>query len=206
MTILAFITGLPGSGKTYLGHEIKNNIKNVKVLDTDKLKDKFLESNDPIRLEFAEQLSQFDSLGKKTEEQKNLEIDYTLYYKKVLTKKFKKLNKSKTNYVIVGQLFLFDMFYHSVPAKQKYFLNVDPATTFIRRNTRWLKNLNKNKKYFKNLISEGNEFWNFNKLWNFTNYDFIENEYKTLKKFYQKKGYRVGLNEKIINNIKKLVK
>ena len=152
MTILAFITGLPGSGKTYLEHEIKNNIKNLKVLDTDKLKDKFLESNDPVRIEFAERLSQFDSVGEKSEEQKNLEIDYTSYYKKVLTQKFKKLNKSKTNYVIVGQLFLFDMFYHPVPAKQKYFLNVSPEITFVRRNSRWLKNLNKNKKYFKNLI------------------------------------------------------
>ena len=182
MTIIAFITGLPGSGKTYLGHEIKKHFKNMKVLDTDRLKDDYLKNNNISRLELAEELSKFPSFGKKSEEQRDIELRYSHLYKKHLTKKMTKFKKSKTDYVIVGQFFLFDYLYHPVPAKLKYFLNVDSETTFIRRNKRWLNNLNKNKKYFGNLIGKGEEFWNYNKLWNFNNFEFVDNEYVQLKK------------------------
>jgi uridine kinase len=206
MTIIAFITGLPGSGKTYLGHKIKKKFKNMKVLDTDKLKDDFLKNNNKERLELANDLSNFPSFGQKSEEQKDIEYEYNKLYKIHLTKKMKKFKNSKTNYVIVGQFFLFDYLYHSVPAKLKYFLNVDPETTFIRRNKRWLINLNKNKKYFGSLINKGEEFWNYNKLWNFSNFEFIDKEYIQLKNFYKKKGFRMGLNEKILNHIEKILK
>ena len=82
MTIIAFITGLPGSGKTYLGHEIKRKFKNMKVLDTDKIKDDFLKNNDSERLELANKLSGFPSFGLKSEEQKDIEYMNIIFYTK----------------------------------------------------------------------------------------------------------------------------
>ena len=43
MVVIMHIGGAPGSGKTYIGKQIKSKYPNLKVIDTDQIKDKFIE-------------------------------------------------------------------------------------------------------------------------------------------------------------------
>ena len=67
------VGGAPGSGKTYLGKQLKSKYQNLKVIDTDMLKDKFIEKPIPENMEIMEKLANFDPNKKKTKAQISLE-------------------------------------------------------------------------------------------------------------------------------------
>ena len=98
---------------------------------------------------------------------------------------------------------MFDDFHIDVAANKKIFLDVDNETLFSRRNMRLLKDLNKNASYFKGLIEKGEEFWNYNYLWSFTNLVDVKKELTKSKKYYQKNKFKPLNEEKILELVKK---
>jgi len=197
------IGGAPGSGKTYLGKKIKSLYPDIKVIDSDQLKDKFIEKPIEENIKLMEELSKFKSYGKKTKKQLNLEKKYEENYRSYVVNKFEKLHKQKQKYILVGHFFMFDDFHIDVAANKKIFLDVDNETLFSRRNMRLLKDLNKNVSYFKGLIENGEEFWNYNYLWSFTNLGDVKKELTKSKKYYQKNKFKPLNEDKILEIVKK---
>ena len=163
------VGGAPGSGKTYLGKQLKSKYPNLKVIDTDMLKDKFIEKPIPENIEIMEKLANFDPNKKKTKAQIALEKKYEKNYTNYIQNKFNKLHKQQQKYLLVGHFFMFDDYHIDIPANHKLFLNVDKDTLFSRRNGRLIKDISNNNKYFIDLVNNGEEFWNYNYLWTFTN-------------------------------------
>lgn len=200
------IGGAPGSGKTYLGKKLKSLYPNLKVIDTDQLKDKFIEKPIEENIQIIEKLSKFKSYGKKSKSQINLEKEYENKYTQYVQNKFNKLHQQKQKYLLVGHFFMFDDYHINVPANHKVFLNVDASTLFSRRNSRFIKDIANNKKYFTDLINDGEEFWKYNYLWNFTNLKDATKQVQTTKKYYGKYKYKAMNEEDIESLVNKEVK
>ena len=194
------IGGAPGSGKTYLGKKLKSLYPNLKVIDTDQLKDKFIEKPIEENIQIIEKLSKFKSYGKKSKSQINLEQEYENKYTQYVQNKFNKLHQQKQKYLLVGHFFMFDDYHINVPANHKVFLNVDANILFSRRNSRLIKDIANNKKYFTDLINDGEEFWKYNYLWNFTNLKDASKQVQTTKKYYGKYKYK-AMNEEDIEKL-----
>ena len=200
------IGGAPGSGKTYLGKKLKSLYPNLKVIDTDQIKDKFIEKPVEENIKIIEKLSKFKSYGKKSKTQVNLEKEYEKKYTEYVKNKFEKLHKQKQNYLLVGHFFMFDDYHINIPANHKVYLNINADTLFSRRNSRFIKDIANNKKYFTELINEGEEFWKYNYLWNFTNLKDATKQVQTTKKYYGKYKYKAMNEEEIENIIEKELK
>ncbi len=200
------IGGAPGSGKTYIGKQLKSIYPNLKVIDTDQLKDKFIEKPIPENMKIIEKLSKFNSTGKKTKTQIKLEKEYEERYKSYVVNKFNKLHKQKQKYLLVGHFFMFDDYHIDIPANHKVFLNVDNNTLFSRRNSRLIKDIVYNKKYFTDLVENGEEFWNYNYLWSFTNLKDITQQLVNTKKYYQKYKYKSLKDSQIKDLVEKEMK
>ena len=114
--------GAPGCGKTYIGKQIKSKYNNLKVIDTDMLKDKFIEKPIEENMKLMEQLTNFSATGKKTKKQKELEKKYEENYKNYVVNKFKKLHKQKQKYLLVGHFFMFDDYMINVDSKHKIYI------------------------------------------------------------------------------------
>ena len=196
------IGGAPGCGKTYLGKKIKSEYKSLKVIDTDILKDKFIEKPDEENIKLMKELSKFNATGKKTKEQKKLEKQYEKNYTNYIVNKFKKLHKQEQKYLLVGHFFMFDDYMIDIDTKNKVYMNIDVDTLFYRRNSRLLKDYVKNKNYFLNLLEEGEEFWKYNYLWNFKDSKELGKELNKSKRYYKKYNYK-EMNE---DDILKIVK
>ena len=78
------IGGTPGSGKTYLGKQLKSKYPSLKVIDTDQLKDRFIEKPIPENMEIMEKLANFKATGKKSKTQLNLEKNMKIIIKIML--------------------------------------------------------------------------------------------------------------------------
>lgn len=200
------VGGAPGSGKTYLGKQLKSKYQNLKVIDTDMLKDKFIEKPIPENMEIMEKLANFDPNKKKTKAQIALEKKYEKNYTNYIQNKFNKLHKQEQKYLLVGHFFMFDDYHIDIPANHKVFLNVDKDTLFSRRNGRLIKDITNNHKYFTDLVNKGEEFWNYNYLWHFTNLKDIQKQLTNTKKYYQKYKYSPVTSIEIENLVNKELK
>merc|ERR1711991_220092 len=158
MVVIMHIGGAPGSGKTYLGKKLKSIYPDLKVIDTDQIKDKFIEKPIKENMEIMEKLNNFKSYGKKSKSQIKLEKDYEKNYSNYVINKFKKLHQQKQKYLLVGHFFMFDDLHIDIPSNNKIYLDVDDKTLFSRRNGRLLNDIVKNKEYFKDLVDNGEEF------------------------------------------------
>ena len=194
------IGGAPGSGKTHLGKQFKSLYPNLKVIDTDQLKDSFIEKPIEENIKIIEKLSKFKADGPKSKTQTTLEKEYEQKYTNYVINKFEKLHKQKEKYLLVGHFFMFDDFHIDIQSKHKVYLDVNSETLFSRRNGRLIKDISSNKKYFTSLIDNGEEFWNYNYLWNFTNLKDITNQLNKTKKYYNKYKYK-SLSEEDIKKI-----
>tara|TARA_Y100000991_G_C21970081_1_gene348927 strand:+ start:1786 stop:2415 length:630 start_codon:yes stop_codon:yes gene_type:complete len=206
MVVIMHVGGAPGSGKTYLGKQLKSKYPNLKVIDTDMLKDKFIEKPIPENIEIMEKLANFDPNKKKTKAQIALEKKYEKNYTNYIQNKFNKLHKQQQKYLLVGHFFMFDDYHIDIPANHKLFLNVDKDTLFSRRNGRLIKDISNNNKYFIDLVNNGEEFWNYNYLWTFTNLKDIQKQLTNTKKYYQKYKYSPATSVEIENIISKELK
>lgn len=195
------IGGAPGSGKTYMGKQLKSQYPDLKVIDTDQLKDRFIEKPIKENMEIMEKLTKFKSHGKKSKTQIKLEKQYEENYKNYIINKFEKLHKQKQKYLLVGHFFMFDDYYIDIAANHKVYLDIDSDTLFSRRNSRLIKDIGNNKKYFTDLVENGEEFWKYNYLWSFTDLKDINKQIQKTKKYYNKYKYK-SLKE---DSIKKLV-
>ena len=193
----------PGCGKTYLGKKIKSEYKSLKVIDTDMLKDKFIEKPNEENIKLMEELSKFNATGKKTKEQKKLEKQYEKNYTNYIVNKFKKLHKQEQKYLLVGHFFMFDDYMIDIDTKNKVYMNIDVDTLFYRRNSRLLKDFSKNKKYFLNLLDQGEEFWKYNYLWNFKDSKELGKELNKSKRYYKKYNYKEMNEDDILKLVKK---
>lgn len=196
------IGGAPGSGKTYLGKVLKSEYPDLKVIDTDMIKDKFIEKPIKQNMEIMEKLNNFKSYGKKPKSQIKLEKDYEKNYSNYVINKFKKLHQQKQKYLLVGHFFMFDDLHIDIPSNNKIYLDVDDKTLFSRRNGRLLNDIVKNQDYFKSLVDNGEEFWNYNYLWSFTNLKDLNKQLTNTKKYYLSKKYK-SLNDKEIKDLAK---
>lgn len=203
MVVIMHIGGAPGCGKTYLGKKIKSEYKSLKVIDTDMLKDKFIEKPDEENIKLMEELSKFNATGKKTKEQKKLEKQYEKNYTNYIVNKFKKLHKQEQKYLLVGHFFMFDDYMIDIDTKNKVYMNIDVDTLFYRRNSRLLKDYVKNKNYFLNLLEEGEEFWKYNYLWNFKDSKELGKELNKSKRYYKKYNYKEMNEDDILKIVKK---
>ena len=203
MVVVMHIGGAPGCGKTYLGKKIKSEYKSLKVIDTDMLKDKFIEKPDEENIKLMEELSKFNAIGKKTKEQKKLEKQYEKNYTNYIVNKFKKLHKQEQKYLLVGHFFMFDDYMIDIDTKNKVYMNIDVDTLFYRRNSRLLKDFSKNKKYFLNLLDQGEEFWKYNYLWNFKDSKELGKELNKSKRYYKKYNYKEMNEDDILKLVKK---
>lgn len=203
MVVVMHIGGAPGCGKTYLGKKIKSEYKSLKVIDTDMLKDKFIEKPDEENIKLMEKLSKFNAIGKKTKEQKKLEKQYEKNYTNYIVNKFKKLHKQEQKYLLVGHFFMFDDYMIDIDTKNKVYMNIDVDTLFYRRNSRLLKDFSKNKKYFLNLLDQGEEFWKYNYLWNFKDSKELGKELNKSKRYYKKYNYKEMNEDDILKLVKK---
>ena len=194
------IGGAPGSGKTHLGKQFKSLYPNLKVVDTDQLKDNFIEKPIEENIKIIEKLSKFKAHGTKSKTQISLEKEYEQKYTNYVINKFEKLHKQKEKYLLVGHFFMFDDFHIDIPSKHKVYLDINSETLFSRRNGRLIKDISSNKKYFTSLIDNGEEFWNYNYLWNFTNLKDITTQIQKTKKYYNKYKYK-SLSEEEIKKI-----
>ena len=61
MVVIMHLGGAPGCGKTYIGKQIKSKYNNLKVIDTDMLKDKFIEKPIEENLSINSDTSLIDS-------------------------------------------------------------------------------------------------------------------------------------------------
>ena len=206
MVVIMHVGGAPGSGKTYIGKQIKSKYPNLKVIDTDQIKDKFIEKPVLENIKIMEKLSNFKPTGKKTKTQINLEKTYEQNYTNYVINKFEKLHKQEQKYLLVGHFFMFDDYHIDIPTNNKIYLDVDKDTLFSRRNGRLIKDIVNNKKYFTGLIDNGEEFWNYNYLWSFTNLKDINNQLVKTKKYYQNYNYKAANEEKINDIINKEMK
>ena len=206
MVVIMHIGGAPGSGKTHLGKYIKTIHKDLKVVDTDMLKDKFIEKPIEENIKIMEELTNFSAIGKKSKKQISLEKKYEENYKKYIINKFKKLHKQKQKYLLVGHFFMFDDYMIDIDTKHKVYLNIDKNTLFKRRNSRLLKDIVKNKEYFTELVNEGEEFWNYNYLWKFTGVKELGKELTKSKKYYGKYKYKSLSEEEILKLVEKEMK
>ena len=203
MVVIMHIGGAPGCGKTYLGKQIKSIYKDLKVVDTDMIKDKFIEKPIEENMEIMEKLTNFSATGKKTKKQIKLENQYEENYKKYVINKFKKLHKQKQKYLLVGHFFMFDDYMIDVDTNHKIYMNIEKETLFKRRNSRLLKDMIKNKEYFMGLLNEGEEFWNYNYLWKFTGMKELGKELANSKKYYKKYKYKNMNEEDILKLVEK---
>lgn len=206
MVVIMHIGGAPGSGKTYLGKQLKSKYPDLKVIDTDMLKDKFIEKPIKENIEIMEKLSKLNPVGKKTKNQINLEKQYEKNYTNYIQNKFDKLHKQKQKYLLVGHFFMFDDYHIDIPTNNKVFLDVDKETLFSRRNGRLIKDIANNKKYFTDLLDNGEEFWKYNYLWSFTDLKDISKQITKTKKYYQKYKYVAKKTNEIENIISKEMK
>lgn len=206
MVVIMHIGGSPGSGKTYIGRQLKSKYSDLKVIDTDQLKDRFIEKPVAENMEIMEKLANFKATGKKTKTQINLEKKYEKNYTEYIKNKFDKLHKQKQKYLLVGHFFMFDDYHIDIPTNNKIYLDVDKDTLFTRRNGQLIKDIVNNKNYFTDLINNGEEFWNYNYLWSFTNLKDINNQLVKTKKYYQKYKYKPANEDKINDIIKKEMK
>ena len=197
------IGGAPGSGKTHLGKVLKSEYKDLKVIDTDMIKDKFIEKPIKENMEIMEKLTNFKSFGKKSKSQIKLEKEYEKNYSNYVINKFKKLHEQKQKYLLVGHFFMFDDLHINIPSNNKIYLDVDDKTLFSRRNGRLLNDIVKNKEYFKDLVDNGEEFWNYNYLWSFTNLKDLNKQLINTKKYYTSNKYKPLTDEKIKELVKK---
>ena len=197
------IGGTPGSGKTYLGKQLKSKYSNLKVIDTDQLKDRFIEKPIEENMEIMEKLAKFKATGKKSKTQINLEKKYEQNYTNYIVNKFNKLHQQKQKYLLVGHFFMFDDYHIDIPTNHKVFLDVDNKTLFSRRNGRLIKDIVNNKSYFTDLVNEGEEFWNYNYLWSFTDLKDISKQHSNTKKYYKKNKYQAVSEDKIYEIVKK---
>lgn len=198
--------GAPGCGKTYIGKQIKSKYNNLKVIDTDMLKDKFIEKPIEENMKLMEQLTNFSATGKKTKKQKELEKKYEENYKNYVVNKFKKLHKQKQKYLLVGHFFMFDDYMINVDSKHKIYMDIDKDTLFKRRNSRLVKDIVKNKNYFIELVNEGEEFWNYNYLWKFTGMKELGKELVKSKSYYNKYKFKNLVAEEIFKLVDKEMK
>ena len=206
MVVIAHIGGAPGVGKTYLGKTIKRKYKNLKVLDTDKIKDNYIEKPTEENMEIMRKLSRFNPVGKKSKTQTKLEKQYENNYRNYILKTFNKLHDRKEKYLLVGHFFLFEDMFIDIPTNNKICMNVDKNTLFIRRNTRLIKDISKNKKYFAQLIEGGEEFWKYNYLWSFTDLKEVNKQLNQANKQYKKNKYTFIEPDDIIKLIDKEMK
>lgn len=200
------VGGAPGSGKTYLGKQLKSLHSNIKVIDTDQLKDKFIEKPIEENMEIMEKLTEFESYGKKSKAQLNLEKKYEDNYKKYIKNKLEKLHKQKEKYLLVGHFFMFDDLHIDIPANHKVYLDVTKDELFTRRNGRLIKDIVNNKEYFMGLVNDGEEFWNYNYLWSFTNLKDLTKQLQNSKKYYTSNKYKPMNSENIKDLVKKEIK
>ena len=191
------IGGAPGCGKTYLGKQIKTLYPEIKVIDTDSLKDRFIDKPIPQNMEIMEKLTNFKSYGRKSKAQINLEKQYEENYIKYIQHKFTKLHKQQQKYVLVGHFFMFQDMHINIPTKHKIYLDVNTDELFSRRNNRLIKDISKNRNYFMGLIDDGEEFWNYNYMWKFSNKKEINKELEKTKAFYLSNKYKANNQEKI---------
>ncbi len=200
------IGGAPGSGKTYLGKKLKSLYPDLKVIDTDQLKDRFIEKPIKENMEIMEKLTRFKSYGKKSKSQIKLEKEYENNYTNYVVNKFNKLHKQDKKYLLVGHFFMFDDLHIDIPANHKVYLDVDNKTLFSRRNGRLIKDIVKNKDYFTGLVDDGEEFWNYNYLWSFTNLKDLSKQLTKTKKYYTTKKYKSLTDIKIKSLVDKEMK
>lgn len=200
------IGGTPGSGKTYLGKVLKSLHPDIKVIDTDQLKDRFIEKPIPENMEIMEKLTKFKSYGKKSKSQINLEKKYEENYVSYIQNKFKKLHMQKNKYILVGHFFMFDDMIIDIPTKNKVYLDVSKEDLFLRRNGRFIKDIVTNRNYFLGLLDEGEEFWKYNYLWNFTDNNNISKQLEKSKVFYQDHKYKPMDEKKIKELVQKELK
>ena len=200
------VGGAPGSGKTYLGKVLKSQYKDLKVIDTDMLKDKFIEKPIKENMELMEKLTKFNSFGKKSKSQIKLEKEYENRYKSFVINKLTKLHKQKEKYLLVGHFFMFDDLHIDIPVKNKIYLDVKDKTLFTRRNGRLINDIVKNKDYFVGLVNDGEEFWNYNYLWSFTNLKDLTKQLSNTKKYYVSHKYKPLDEEKIKKIVDKEMK
>lgn len=196
------VGGTPGSGKTYLGKQLKSTYSDLKVIDTDQLKDRFIEKPIEENLKIMEKLTNFKSYGKKSKSQIELEKKYEDNYKSYIKNKLTKLHAQKQKYLLVGHFFMFDDLHINIPANHKVYLDVTKEQLFSRRNGRLIKDIVNNKEYFMGLVNDGEEFWNYNYLWSFTNLKELSKQLQNSKKYYTSHKYK-SLNS---DSIKELIK
>ena len=197
------IGGAPGSGKTYLGKKFKSIYPDLKVIDTDQIKDKFIEKPIKENLVIMKKLTRFKSYGKKSKSQIKLEKEYEKNYTDYVINKFNKLHQQNQKYLLVGHFFMFDDLHIDIPANHKVYLNVTDKTLFSRRNGRLIKDIVTNKKYFTGLVEQGEEFWNYNYMWSFTNLKDLSKQLTKTKKYYLSKKYKALVDNKIFSVVEK---
>jgi len=206
MVVIMHIGGAPGSGKTYMGKQIKSQFPDLKVIDIDQLKDRFIEKPIKENMEIMEKLTRFKSYGKKSKTQIKLENQYEENYKNYIINKFEKLHKQKQKYLLVGHFFMFNDYYIDIAANHKVYLDIDSDTLFSRRNGRLIKDIGNNKKYFTDLVENGEEFWKYNYLWSFTDLKDINKQIQKTKKYYNKYKYKSLKEESIKKLVEKEIK
>lgn len=99
------IGGAPGSGKTYLGKKLKSIYPDLKVIDTDQIKDKFIEKPIKENMEIMEKLTKFKSYGKKSKSQIKLEKEYEKNYSNYVINKFKKTSQTRSKIFVSWTFF-----------------------------------------------------------------------------------------------------
>tara|TARA_B100001093_G_scaffold83714_1_gene75204 strand:+ start:4042 stop:4662 length:621 start_codon:yes stop_codon:yes gene_type:complete len=206
MVVLMHIGGAPGSGKTHLGKQIKSIYPEIKVIDSDSLKDRFIEKPIERNMEIMEKLTEFKSYGRKSKKQINLEKEYEDNYVNYIKSKFNKLHKQDQKYILVGHFFMFSDMHIDIPAKHKIYLDVKSEELFSRRNGRLIKDISKNREYFMSLVDNGEEFWNYNYLWKFSDQKDIEKQLEKTKKFYLSNKYKAHNELKIKQLLEKDMK
>ena len=200
------IGGAPGSGKTHLGKKLKSIYPDLKVIDTDQIKDKFIEKPIERNMEIMKKLTQFKSYGKKSNAQIKLEKEYEENYTNYVVSKFNKLHQQEQKYLLVGHFFMFDDLHIDIPTNHKIYLDVTNKTLFSRRNGRLIKDIVNNKDYFVGLVNEGEEFWNYNYLWSFTTLKDLSKQLTKTKKYYTTKKYKPLKEDKINDLVEKEMK
>ena len=98
------------------------------------------------------------------------------------------------------------MIYISIFLQIKVYLDVDNKTLFSRRNGRLINDIVKNKDYFTGLVDDGEEFWNYNYLWSFTNLKDLSKQLTKTKKYYTTKKYKSLTDIKIKSLVDKEMK
>ena len=151
-------------------------------------------------MEIMEKLTKFKSYGKKSKSQINLEKKYEENYISYIQNKFKKLHMQKNKYILVGHFFMFDDMIIDIDTKNKVYLDVSKEDLFLRRNGRFIKDIVTNRNYFLGLLDQGEEFWKYNYLWNFTDNNNISKQLEKSKAFYQDHKYK-PMNEKKIKEL-----